>query len=71
MACLISEERDKHVRDCLETLKENHRTVMELAFFEDMSYGEISSIVRCPENTVKTRMFHAKQAMKHCLHGRM
>lgn len=71
MACLISKERDKHVRDCLETLKENHRTVMELAFFEDMSYGEISSIVRCPENTVKTRMFHAKQAMKHCLHGRM
>jgi RNA polymerase sigma-70 factor (ECF subfamily) len=71
MACLLSQERSGHVKHCLETLKEAHRTVMQLAFFEDMAYGEIAKIVDCPENTVKTRMFHAKQAMKHCLQGRL
>lgn len=71
MASLLSDERGSHVKFCLETLKEAHRSVMEMAFFEDMSYGEIAKIVDCPENTVKTRMFHAKQAMKHCLQGRM
>lgn len=71
MACILSDERGAHVKHCLETLKAPHRAVMELAFFEDMAYGEIAKIVDCPENTVKTRMFHAKQAMKHCLQGRM
>ncbi|GJL86125.1 MAG: RNA polymerase sigma factor [Micavibrio sp.] len=71
VSCLISEDDAGHVRHCLETLKEAHRSVMQLAFFEDMAYGEIAKIVDCPENTVKTRMFHAKQAMKHCLQGRM
>ncbi len=71
MACLLTSEKGKHIRFCLDTLKAAHRAVMELAFFEDMSYGEISKIVDCPENTVKTRMFHAKQAMKHCLSNRL
>ena len=71
MACLLSDERGGHVKFCLETLKEAHRAVMQLSFFEDMTYGEIAKIVDCPEGTVKTRMFHAKEAMKHCLQGRM
>jgi RNA polymerase sigma-70 factor (ECF subfamily) len=71
MACLLSKERGGHVRHCLETLKEAHRAVMQLSFFEDMTYSEIAKIVVCPEGTVKTRMFHAKEAMKHCLQRRM
>ena len=71
VACLLSEERGKHVQHCLKQLKAPHRAVMELAFFEDLAYGEIAKIVKCPENTVKTRIFHAKQAMKHCLQGRI
>ncbi|MTI08987.1 RNA polymerase sigma factor [Curvivirga aplysinae] len=71
MACLLSQEKNRHVAFCLETLKAAHRAVMQLAFFEELSYSEIAKIEDCPENTVKTRMFHAKQAMKHCLAGRM
>lgn len=66
-ACLLAAEKNEHVRFCLDKLKAMHRAVMELAFFEDMGYAEIAVIVACPENTVKTRMFHAKQAMKQCL----
>lgn len=71
MACLLSDERGGHVKHCLAALKKPHRMVMQLSFFEDMTYSEIAKIVDCPEGTVKTRMFHAKEAMKHCLQGRM
>ncbi len=70
-ACMLHAEENAHVHYCLEKLKTLHRAVMELAFFEDMGYAEIATIVDCPENTVKTRMFHAKQAMKQCLSKRM
>ena len=55
---------------CLEGLSDAHRAVVHLAFFEDLGYGEIAAILDCPEGTVKTRMFHAKQGLKRCL-GRL
>ncbi len=64
---LIDAQNNKDIHYCLETLKPAHRSVMELTFFEEMSYKDIAIVVDCPENTVKTRMFHAKQAMKRCL----
>lgn len=64
---LISLENGQDVHHCIDTLKPAHKSVMELTFFEELSYKEIALIVDCPENTVKTRMFHAKQAMKNCL----
>jgi RNA polymerase sigma-70 factor, ECF subfamily len=71
MACLLTAEKSDHIKFCLDTLKAVQRAVMQLAFFEDLPYSEIALIVDCPENTVKTRMFHAKQAMKRCLSNRM
>lgn len=70
-ACVLAADDADHIRFCLDRLKAAHRAVLELAFFEDMSYGEIAKVVNCPEGTVKTRIFHAKQLMKHCLEGRM
>lgn len=55
------------VRRCLDRLSDAHRAVVHLAFFEDLGYEEIASILRCPEGTVKTRMFHAKKGLKRCL----
>jgi len=57
------------VRRCLERLSDAHREVVHLAFFEDLSYPEIARIVDCPLGTVKTRMMHAKNALKRCLQG--
>jgi len=55
------------VRRCLDSLSENHRQAIYLAFYEDMSYDDIAQITGCPEGTVKTRVFHAKQRLKDCL----
>lgn len=60
-------QNQRQVQHCIDTLKPAHRIVMQLTFFEELSYKEIAVIEDCPENTVKTRMFHAKQAMKRCL----
>ena len=55
------------LRKALSGLSEDHRDVIELTFFHGCSYQEIAEIVGCPENTVKTRMFHAKKALQGVL----
>lgn len=68
---LAAFEESVHLRACLDELKPAQRAVVELAFFEDLAYREIAEIVDSPEGTVKTRIFHAKEALHHCLSQRM
>ncbi len=70
-ACLAAVEEAEHVRLCLEGLKPQQRMAVELAFYEDMAYREIAKVMDIPEGTVKTRVFHAKQLLMHCLEGRL
>ncbi|MCH9650566.1 MAG: sigma-70 family RNA polymerase sigma factor [Deltaproteobacteria bacterium] len=51
----------------LRALSPEHRAVVELTYFQDCSYREISEIVGCPVNTVKTRMFHARLRLRDIL----
>ena len=55
------------IRLALGRLSAEHREIVELTFYEGYSYEEISGIVRCPVNTVKTRMFHAKRKLHDVL----
>lgn len=55
------------LKRCLARLSEVQREMVHLAFFEGLSYPEIATVAGCPEGTVKTRIFHAKQALKRCL----
>lgn len=64
---LLQKQDAAHVRTCLERLSDNHRQVVHMVFFEELPYSEIAQIMDCPEGTVKTRMFHAKQCLKQCL----
>ena len=51
-------------------LSAEHRAVIELAFGEGLSYAEIASVMGCPVNTVKTRMFHARKRLAGFLEER-
>lgn len=64
---LSSEHDTRTVKWALDQLSLEHRTVMELAFYEEYSYPEIAEIVGCPANTVKTRMFHARKRLQTLL----
>ena len=59
------------MRERLETalgnLSLDHREVIELTFYHEFSYEEIAQIMNCPVNTVKSRMFYAKQKMREVL----
>ena len=55
------------IQRCLQGMNPVHREALHLAFFEDLPYQEIARIAQCPEGTVKTRVFHAKIALKNCL----
>lgn len=68
-ACLLASQDADHVRHCLGTLKDDHRSAISLAFFEDMTYGEIAEVTGAPEGTIKTRIFHAKKLLLRCLSG--
>ncbi len=57
----------RQVRRCLDGLPAIHRQVMHLAFYQELSYPEIAAVLGCPSGTVKTRMMHARRAMKRCL----
>jgi RNA polymerase sigma-70 factor (ECF subfamily) len=44
-----------------------HREVLVLHFLEDLSVAETAAVVGCPEGTVKSRLYHAKRALKDVL----
>lgn len=47
----------------LDILPPEQRAVIELTFYDGLPYQEIAKILECPENTVKTRMFHARKKL--------
>ena len=60
-------QQGAQVRQCLDRLKDSHRQVVYLTFFEELSYPEIAEIMGIPNGTVKTRMLHARQQLQQCL----
>ncbi len=50
-------------------LSPDHRAVVDLTYFHELSYREIAEIMDCPVDTVKTRMFHARRYLKRKLPG--
>jgi RNA polymerase sigma-70 factor (ECF subfamily) len=74
---------DMAASDDIQTDAENHqwlelglaqlpieqRMVLEFAYLLGYSCEEIAQVMECPVNTVKTRMFHARQKMKLSLPG--
>jgi RNA polymerase sigma-70 factor (ECF subfamily) len=71
LACLAAGQEASHVRHCLGELREAHRSVVALAFYEDMTQAEIAEVEGVPEGIVKSRLHHAKRLLLRCLEGRM
>lgn len=45
-------------------LTPEQRAVMELVYYHGLPYQDIAVALECPENTVKTRMFHARKRLR-------
>lgn len=49
---------------CIEKLKPLHKEVLLLRFLEEMSYEQMADVLGCNIGTVRSRIFHAKLALK-------
>jgi RNA polymerase sigma-70 factor, ECF subfamily len=66
---LAAVQRRTGVDQCMERLSSDHRECLVLAYYEGLSITEIAELQAVPDNTVKTRLFHARQKIKACLAG--
>ncbi len=57
------------IQAALGKLPSDQGTVVRLAYFEGLTYRDIGAIMGCPQDTVKTRMFHARRKLKAALGG--
>ena len=55
------------VREALAQLDADDREVLLLREYEELSYAEIAGLQRVPVNTVRSRLFRARQALKELL----
>ncbi len=60
----ITNETSELINIAIKKLPPKQRMVVELCYFNGMVYEEIAEIMQCPVNTVKTRMFHAKNKLE-------
>ncbi len=54
-------DRGAVLRACLQQLSSAHRQVIDLVYYHEQSIEEIARITGVPQNTVKTRVFHARK----------
>ena len=58
------------VRQALGKLDAQEREVLMLREYEQLSYAEIADLLRLPVNTVRSRLFRSRMALKGYLEGR-
>lgn len=57
------DERVQRMRDVVDKLKPRYKRLVELRYFEEKSYEEISEILELPLGTVKAQLFRARDFM--------
>lgn len=55
------------LREAINRLSGEQRTLLWLYYGDDLSVGEIAAVLGVPRGTVKSRLFHARQALKSLL----
>jgi RNA polymerase sigma-70 factor (ECF subfamily) len=61
------QERSDILRRCLARLSPAHREIVDLVYYQDLAISQVAEVVGIPENTVKTRMFHARKQLSGLL----
>ena len=69
---VIAQKTDKGnaLKECIKMLSEDHRVIIDLVYYHERSIKEAAGILEIPENTVKTRMFHARKNLSALMQQR-
>lgn len=62
-----SMDRDLDLRETVNKLDRIDRDILLLREFEELSYTEIATVLRIPVNTVRSRLFRARAALRELL----
>lgn len=54
-------------KKAMDHLSQDHREILYLVFYEELPYEDIALLLAIPVNTVKTRVFYAKQQLRQHL----
>ena len=65
---LEMEQESRKILGCMDRLSACQRECVQLVHYEGLGLAEIAQIQGVPENTVKTRMYHARRNLRSCLH---
>jgi RNA polymerase sigma-70 factor (ECF subfamily) len=60
----LRRESDHRVRNALDFLQPEQRIVVELKFFQEMTFEQIALVVEAPLSTVKSRLYHGLEILK-------
>lgn len=60
---ILDKEKKEEVENALKNLNVKYREILILNFFQDLSYEEISEILKIPISTVGTRIRRAKEML--------
>ncbi|MFC2112161.1 RNA polymerase sigma factor [Bacteroidota bacterium] len=66
-ASLINDQKIKLLREVVSKLKPRYRTLVELRYFKEYSYEEISEELELPIGTVKAQLFRARELLYNIL----
>jgi RNA polymerase sigma-70 factor (ECF subfamily) len=60
-------ELKRVIREAIDTLPKNQRTVILLSQYEELSYQEMAKILNCSVSAIESRLFRARENLKKTL----
>lgn len=64
---MVKKQKVKHMREVVEKLKPRYRVLVEMRYFEELSYEEIAEKLELPLGTVKAQLFRARGFLANIL----
>ncbi len=66
-ALVTGKEEKERIETALDAIDTKYKKVISLYYFEDLSYEEMSRLLRLPVNTIRTHLRRAKDALRTVL----
>ncbi len=66
---VLREEDRRRVRQAIERLPAEHRAVVELKFYQDLTFEDIAEVMEIPLSTIKSRFYAGLEMLKQKLGG--
>ena len=61
---LLQEERNRRLYLALQTLPQHYRTVLQLLYFEEMTYKQAGAVMKMSEKQIRNLSYNARLAVK-------